>query len=70
MKYMRKINFSQKNQNPIVCSIKIVNLWKTVLIIPVYRYSFLVSAICDLRKKFPPAKFPIPSTGGGIPPTP
>ena len=72
---MRKINFSQRNKNPvtlrflsvnslfvnmtlenpipfyceikviiiiIICSIKIVNLWKTVLIIPVYRYSILV----------------------------
>ena len=25
-----------------ICSIKIVNLWETVLIISVYRYSFLV----------------------------
>ena len=32
---------SQKNQNPII-SIKIVNLWKAILIIPVYRYSLLV----------------------------
>ena len=53
MKYKRKINFSQKNQNLLlVCSIKIVNLWKTVLIIPVYRY----------------AKFPILPTGGNTPP--
>ena len=43
MKYMRKIDFSQKNQNPITyMSIKIINIRKTVLIIPVYRYSFLV----------------------------
>ena len=44
MKYMRKINFSLKKIKILLlaCSIKIVNLWKTVLIIPVYRYSFLV----------------------------
>ena len=47
MKYTRKIDFSQKDQNPITCmyykkSKKKKNLWKTVLIIPGYRYSFLV----------------------------
>ena len=41
MEFMRKIHFSQKNQNP-VCSIKIVDLWKTVSITPVYRYLFSV----------------------------
>ena len=33
--------FRKKNQNP-VCSIKIVKLWKTVSITPVYRYLFSV----------------------------
>ena len=40
---MRKIDFSQRNQNPITCmQYKILNSWKTELIIPVYRYSVLV----------------------------
>ena len=48
MKYTRKIDFSQKDQNPITCMYykkskkKKKILWKTVLIIPVYRYSLLV----------------------------
>ena len=50
-------------------SIEIVNLWKTVLIVPVYRYfhifyiHFFRAAICDQRKKIPPpppTKFSIP----------
>ena len=41
-----------------VCSIKIVNLWKTVLIIPV-SIPFMTK-----EKKFPLAKFPISPTGG------
>ena len=39
MEYTKKTDFSQGNQNP-VWSIKIVNLWKAVLIIPLYRYLF------------------------------
>ena len=65
MKYMKKFDFSQKNQNHIICSIKMVNLWKTVLIIPVYRYSF---AICDQRKKISSQQlFPFPPLGEAPP---
>ena len=56
---MRKIDFSQKKIKILLLlySINIVNLWKTVLIIPVYRYSFwFKTAICDQRKKNPPSK--------------
>ena len=43
LKKDRKIDFSQEIQIVLlICSIKIGNFWETVLMIPVYRYSFLV----------------------------
>ena len=46
MKYMKISIFGQKVKILLLlCSIKIVNLWKTVLIVLVHRYSFSVSAL-------------------------
>ena len=53
----------------LVCSTEKANFWETVLIIPGNRYSFLVLRLLFVTKEktFPPAKFPIPSTGGNSP---
>ena len=46
MKYMKISIFGQKVKILLLlCSIKIVNLWKRVLIVLVHRYSFSVSAL-------------------------
>ena len=55
---MRKIDFSKKKIKILLltCSIKIVNLWKTVLVIPVYGHYSLRLLFLTKEKKIPLSK--------------
>ena len=70
MKYMRKIDYSQKNQNAITFmqykNSKSLENSIDSSSIQIFIFSLRLLFVTK-EKKFPPAKFPIPPTGGNIP---